>query len=192
MGHPKDNFRQNGYSALPRFLDDDLRQGLLKHVLKRANDTADLTSDSQVPGTPAIYGDRTMELLLARLAPTVEAIVGLRLDPTYSYFRVYRPGDTLPKHVDRPACEISMTLSLGYEAPAPWPIWFASARSAPGATPVALELAPGDAAVYRGTEVLHWREAFIGDYAAQVFLHYVDQNGPCKEWKFDKRQALSI
>lgn len=188
MADPKTDFQQNGYSVLPRFLDDELRQRLLKHVLERGKDTADFADDKQVPGTPAIYGDRVIDRLLARLAPTVGAIVGLQLLPTYSYFRVYRPGDTLPKHVDRPSCQISLTLSLGYDAPAPWPIWF-------GATAVAstaLTLAPGDAAVYRGMDILHWRDAFTGAYAAQAFLHYVDQNGPYSEWKFDKRQGLTL
>ena len=188
MADFKAAFEKNGYSALPRFLDDDLRKGLLEHALKRAKDTAAFSDDKQVPGTPAIYSDRVMERLLARLAPTVGAVVGLKLEPTYSYFRIYRPGDTLPKHVDRPACEISMTLSLGFDAPTPWPIWFRPKN----ADPVAIELAPGDAAVYRGMEIPHWREAFVGVYAAQVFLHYVNVDGPHSEWKFDKRASLGF
>lgn len=188
MADLKAAFQKNGYSPLPQFLDEDLRKGLLEHALKRAKETAALSNDKQVPGTPAIYGDRVMERLLARLAPTVGSIVGLRLQPTYSYFRVYRPGDTLPRHVDRPACEISMTLSLGFDAPVPWPIWFAPK----GAEETALALAPGDAVVYRGMDIPHWRDAFKGVYAAQVFLHYVDQDGPCSEWKFDKRASLGF
>lgn len=188
MPDRKTDFQRLGYSHLPRFLDEELRLRLLQHVLKRAKDTADFADDKQVPGTPAIYGDRIMERLLARLAPTVGGIVGLQLVPTYSYFRVYRPGDTLPKHLDRPSCQISMTVSLGYDGPAPWPIWFAG----PDAPPTALSLAPGDAAIYRGMEITHWREAFTGTYAAQVFLHYVDQNGPYREWIYDKRTGLSL
>lgn len=188
MADPKADFQKNGYSALPQFLDDELRRGLLQHVLKRAKDTAEFADDKQVPGTPAIYGDRIIERLLARLTPTVAAIVGLRLHPTYSYFRVYRPGDTLPKHVDRPSCEISMTLSLGYDAPNPWPIWFEAANG----SPAAIEQAPGDAAVYRGMITPHWRDKFVGVYAAQAFLHYVDQDGPFNEWKFDKRAGLTL
>jgi hypothetical protein len=46
---------------------------------------------------------------------------------------------------------------------------------------------PGDAVLYRGTEYVHWRDAFSGERAAQVFLHYMDRNGPHAEWKFDQR-----
>ncbi len=182
------DFQKLGYRLLPQFLDIELCGRLTQHALTRAKDTAAFSDDKQVPGTPAIYGDPIMERLLARLAPTVGGIVGLALYPTYSYFRVYRPGDTLPKHVDRPSCQISMTLSLGFEAPAPWPIWFAGTDGSSRA----FHLAPGDAAIYRGMDVPHWRDAFAGTYAAQVFLHYVDQNGPYSEWKFDKRSGLTL
>lgn len=182
------DFHTLGYQVLPAFLDAELCERLTQHALKRAHDDADFSDDKQVPGTPAIYGDRVMERLLARLAPTIGGIVGLALYPTYSYFRVYRPGDTLPKHVDRASCQISMTLCLGYEARAPWPIWFC----AKDAEPTALNLAPGDAAIYRGMDVQHWRDTFTGRYAAQVFLHYVDRNGPYSEWKFDKRPGLTL
>jgi PKHD-type hydroxylase len=38
----------------------------------------------------------------------------------------------------------------------------------------------------------HWRKKFKGEWQAQVFLHYVDADGPHKEWKFDKRQGLNL
>jgi hypothetical protein len=57
-------------------------------------------------------------------------------------------------------------------------------------TPIPIELRPGDGMVYRGTEVRHWREAFAGTEATQLFLHYVDQEGPYGDWKFDRRSNL--
>ncbi|MGA7235113.1 MAG: hypothetical protein WBY44_05520, partial [Bryobacteraceae bacterium] len=42
-----------------------------------------------------------------------------------------------------------------------------------------------------GCDCYHWREPFAGNHLAQVFLHYVDQNGPNTEWKYDKRSRLS-
>src|SRR6185295_1087278 len=141
-----------------------------KYACKRAESgTMDL-ADSQVPGTPSTGKDFIMDGLLADFLPSVEHACGLRLFPTYSYFRVYQRGDLLAKHKDRPACEISVTLCLGYQGPQPWPIWI----DGPGGAS-ATELAPGDAMVYRGVECAHWRESFDGDHQAQVFLHYVDQ-----------------
>jgi hypothetical protein len=50
----------------------------------------------------------------------------------------------------------------------------------------------GDAIIYKGQEKVHWREPYKeGKWQAQVFLHYVDANGPNAEWKYDKRPKLS-
>jgi hypothetical protein len=142
--------------------------------------------DSQVPDTSCSYGDPIMEGLLTKLSPTVEKASGLRVFPTYSYLRVYKGGDVLGRHSDRPSCEISLSLCLGYQGPGPWPIWIESPR---GVMSVSLEA--GDGLLYRGIECPHWRSPFDGSRVAQVFLHYVDQRGPHSQWKFDKRSSLT-
>ncbi len=101
-------------------------------------------------------------------------------------FRVYKGGDVLKRHRDRPSCEVSVTLNLGYEAAAPWPIWLEVAGAARS-----FALQPGDALLYQGTVLRHWRESFVGAHSVQVFLHYVDRNGPCNSWKYDGRPALA-
>mgnify|MGYP003120860093 FL=1 len=53
-----------------------------------------------------------------------------------------------------------------------------------------VELEAGDAVIYSGCEVEHWREEFLGDYHSQFFLHYVDKNGPHKELNLDNRFYL--
>jgi hypothetical protein len=35
------------------------------------------------------------------------------------------------------------------------------------------------------------REVFEGDCQAQIFSHYVNQNGPCAAWKFDKGRSTA-
>jgi hypothetical protein len=54
------------------------------------------------------------------------------------------------------------------------------------------ELDDGDGVVYRGCDLDHWREtceAPEGWIMGQVFMHYVDANGPYSEYKYDKRYA---
>jgi len=72
-----------------------------------------LVGDQQVPMTPSGYGDPAFDGLLEHLRPRVESHPGLRLPPTYSHFRMYKRGDVLERHRDRPACEISVTLNIG-------------------------------------------------------------------------------
>ena len=157
---------------------------LYRYACKRA-DSGTMGHDARSPGAWATPGDLFTDGLLMDLLPLAEDITQLRLFPTYSYFRVYKRGDILVKHIDRPSCEISVTVCLGYEAERPWPLLL---ESPAGVLPI--ELAPGDALLYRGTECTHWREPMNGERAAQVFLHYVDQNGPNAEWKYDKRKGL--
>jgi PKHD-type hydroxylase len=43
----------------------------------------------------------------------------------------------------------------------------------------------GDGALYQGCDVYHWRKPFKGEEYIQVFLHYVDANGPYKDHVYD-------
>ena len=143
--------------------------------------------DDTSPGALSAPGDVFMDGLLLDLLPMVERVSSLELFPTFSYFRVYHRGDVLEKHTDRPACEISLTLCLGYEAPHPWPIVIEGPNGVSR-----FELGQGDGLIYRGIDCPHWRDSFDGDHVAQVFLNYVDKNGPYAEWKYDKRPALAF
>jgi len=185
MSSLAESFARDKYVAAPGLLNGPALAFFYDYAVKMSRGKQDPKS-GEVPGLPAAYGDPMMELLLDKMLPRVEAASGLRLYPTYSYLRVYQPGATLERHRDRPSCEVSVTLSLGFQAPAHWPIWIEGPN---GTTGVALE--PGDALLYRGCDCYHWRERFEGEHAAQVFLHYVDQDGPWAEWKFDKRPGLT-
>jgi len=109
-------------------------------------------------------------------------------------------------HLDRPACEISATVTLDFEGDI-WPI-FVGKKSAEK-TPMEyvndknetlyweelskIDMNIGDAVVYRGTEMFHWREKYTeGKWQAQVFLHYVDADGPYTEWIYDKQKSLTL
>ena len=77
-------------------------------------------TDQQVPNTYSHYADHVMETLLVKMLPVMAKETGLNLVPTYSYARIYKKGDILRRHKDRPSCEISTTLNLGGD---PWPIF---------------------------------------------------------------------
>jgi hypothetical protein len=175
-------FEARGYVIL-RSLIEPATARFLKDYAVHFAVTGKTRPDHQVPATPAGYGAPMMERLLFNLVPVVEEASGRSLFPTYSYFRVYKPGDALARHKDRPACEISLSLCLGYQAAAPWPLFI---EGPSGISPA--ELQEGDGLLYKGIECPHWRDPFEGEMAAQVFLHYVDQQGPHAEWRFDKRQ----
>ena len=159
-------------------------------------------SDQQVPNTYSCYSDFAMETLLVKMLPVMAQETGLQLVPTYSYARIYKKGDILRRHKDRPSCEISTTLNLGGE---PWPIFIDGTGAdtvideyknihkpnAPPGTKLILDV--GDMLVYSGCELEHWREPFEGNTCGQVFLHYNHVNGPFAEKnRFDKRPMLGV
>jgi len=56
-------------------------------------------------------------------------------------------------------------------------------------------LNPGDAAIYRGCEVKHWRDLLNvpqNSYHVQCFYHYVDINGPYSEYAYDKKNPSHL
>ena len=75
--------------------------------------------DEQIPNTYSHYSDVAMETLLTRTLPTMQRITNLDLIPCYTYARIYKYGDELHRHKDRPSCEISATLNLGGDS---WPL----------------------------------------------------------------------
>lgn len=186
MSTTPEEFDRRGYVALRGVLHAGMLQLLHRYCQGYAKSDRP-HGDKLVPGTPAGYGHPCMELVLQQLLPTIEKATGRSLYPTYSYFRVYRRGDVLPRHVDRPACEISLSLCIGYSGTEDWPLCVAGPEGE-----AAVSLRPGDGVLYKGIEIEHWREPFSGDAAAQVFLHYVDRAGPHAEWRFDKRPALRL
>ena len=158
--------------------------------------------DEQIPNTYSVYGDMFMETLMMKVLPIMQQRTDMNLVPCYTYTRVYKKGDILKRHSDRPSCEISTTLHLGGD---PWTIFLDPTGqksvideekqiirpNAPKGISINLEV--GDMLVYSGCELEHWREPFEGDTCAQVFLHYNNIDGPFgTQNKFDKRPMLGV
>lgn len=131
----------------------------------------------------AYYADPLIEVVLQETCAAIEEQTGKELIPTYSYARIYQAGEQLEPHVDRPSCEISVTVNvatLGEFSPI-----FMKYKDLP---PESHILNPGDAIVYKGCEATHWREPLKqGQLNVQFMLHYVDKNGPNSGYAKDKR-----
>ena len=176
------------YVHLKDFLDkDNCRE--LTNELKRLVAEQKTVKDDQCPTSEAVHGAVAFDSLLVQLLPHFEKASGKRLYPTYSYARLYSPGEALVIHTDRPSCEISATLTLGFDGDV-WPIYMGDEDKNNVSE---IKMSAGDAVMYRGMDKHHWREKYTeGKWQAQVFLHYVDADGPHKEWKFDKRPGLNV
>ena len=210
------SFQENKYQVIEKAISYELANFIFNYfMLKRdavgwmyknniTYDTGLLGTwtDKQIPNTFSCYADPVMETLLMKVLPVMKQHTNLDLIPTYSYARIYKKGDKLRRHSDRPSCEISTTLNLGGD---PWPIFIDGTGTkavitefreihkpnAPEGTKILLEV--GDMLVYSGCELEHWREPLEGNVCGQVFLHYNHVNGPFAEKnRFDRRPMLGI
>ena len=190
--NPSNDFAQKGYCIVEQAISKELRDIATQYAL--FDEMQDYTYDSVgfrsgfgFEGAHAKYADPLMESILLLMQNKIEKITNLSLLPTYSYFRVYRNGNDLKAHKDRPSCEISATLFLNdNDMTKHWPIFMGGKM---------VELEPGDMVVYKGCDVEHYREKMLGtkeSWHIQVFLHYVDAGGPFTEWVFDKRKSLGL
>ena len=166
----------------------DGMQGLLRNRLAMLRHSGALTPDRQVPGSLIASADPVFETFMLTVQPRIESLVGQNLYPTYSFGRLYKRGTELRRHIDRPACEFSVSVPVWSERPELDAIFFEDPNS--GST-YQFNLRLGDMLFYQGCSFPHWRNPASSDYF-NVFLHYVDASGPNAEWRYDKRQYLTI
>jgi len=145
--------------------------------------------DGQVKGMQMFYAHSVTESLMVLLLPKMEKIVVEKLTPTYSYARVYRNGSVLKEHIDRPSCEVSISIQLaavGVKNKNGWGITMGEET---------LYLSDCDAVIYNGIKVLHKRDELFCEpngFQVQVFCHYVKTNGRFSRFAYDKRIGPGI
>ena len=194
INETKKYFDENGYVVIQNFVKPEMTSLLYEYMKNKArremlneayypelfnihiNGRFD---DTQAPGAYSLYGDPLMDALLKNSTNFVSKTIEIDLVPTYSYWRLYITDNDLKKHKDRPSCEYSTTLCIGYDVSNlddknyNWPIFIKSLKG----EEKSVLLKPGDMVIYKGCDVEHWRDKYVGLNHAQVFLHYNKKNG---------------
>jgi hypothetical protein len=206
MIHNKNYYKENNYFVYRNFLNNDLSLLLYNYCLVKSS-SIDFKyfnfkekydkrwdgnfEDPQTPGAYSYYGDPLMDTLLVLSQNKIEETIDKKVFSNYSYWRLYQRGHKLESHIDRPSCEISTTLCLGYNTENVknynWPIFLETEKK----EILQINLNPGDMLIYNGVKLRHWREEFLGLNHAQVFLHYNDTQGDFKI-EYDNRPQLGI
>jgi hypothetical protein len=192
-------FNKNGFQIIKKAISLELanfcfnyfllKREVAKHLFKHnisypEQELWGTWQDPQVPNTYSCYADISMEILLTNLKSKMEKITKLKLIETYSYARIYKKGDVLKRHTDRPSCEISTTLNIGGDK---WPIYLKKDKKE-----YKVLLNQGDMLIYKGCELEHWRDKFTGENCAQVFLHYNNIKTKGLTNKYDGRPLLGL
>jgi len=150
--------------------------------------------DKQCPGDFSRYGDLIFDTLTESIREKMSEKIGEKLFTTYSYHRLYTTGSELKPHIDRKSCDISGTLCIGYDVSNledksfNWPMFIKNDKD----DNIPVHLNPGDVVLYKGAELTHWRETFIGKNHAQVFLHYNKDTKENQIFKNDGRPCFGL
>lgn len=211
MSNYKDNFKNDRYVYVENLLTEKECDEAIS-VLKDTHEKGMSSFDEQC-GRSICFDTNPLLYLHENKKSLFEEILGLKLIPTYSYCRIYKPGEVLEKHIDRYACEVSITVNLGYIGNI-WPIYFLNKNESAEniyyyleqsfhtgiskgnlafspyintSNKIKFDIDKGSGVFYRGCELVHWREKYVeGEEQAQVFFHYVNANGPYRDLSMRK------
>ena len=85
-------FKEKKYIYLSNVVSRPDANQLTEYMFKLFDD-GKLEKDPQCPLSDSIYGDPILDKLLQSLAKQLSSQLGLELLPTYTYARIYRPGE---------------------------------------------------------------------------------------------------
>lgn len=166
-----------GYYIYRSFISKKEAFQVAQDILELKNKGIMKHSDNQVKNAFYGYDIQCVLELLHQSIPKITKVSEKNLLPTYCYTRIYEKHAELEIHRDRESCEYSITLHL--EGDQEWPIYIQNKKTYDFEKII---LFPGDAVIYKGCEVYHYRSCYQGDEYIQCFLHYIDKDGPYKEW----------
>ena len=167
------------YIYIENILSNDERK-LLFNWIKLFNHNNLTNFDTQtILGETYLKGDALIDSLLISKKDIFEKESNFKLIESYSFLRLYKKFSTLKPHKDREACEV--TVSVNVEADSEWPLFIDDER---------IIIKPGDGVLYFGGKLKHWREEYNGDYALQIFFHYVKKGGEFEKFKYDQKGFL--
>tara|TARA_Y100001963_G_C6768723_1_gene443659 strand:- start:483 stop:1220 length:738 start_codon:yes stop_codon:yes gene_type:complete len=173
--------------------------------------------EQQVNGSLARYNHPKYREIHKKIGIKIGEIIGKKVYKTYFYDRFYFESQQLEKHIDRPSCEISVSVHIRTNMPKhmkDWPFGIQTpSEFTEKKNPKLIKkgkdkyeiLKEGDGLIYKGTERPHWRDplpalrkrdkvkrAFTKKefYYHQIFFHYVLQDGERAHYAFDSATTL--
>jgi hypothetical protein len=172
----KQSLLTNGYVVL-RDIINPLQIGALRQYYRDIEHLDYFRRDSQVPKRDIIHNEPVARFIHYQLKNLINKVSPERVIPSFTYLSIYKPGSILDKHTDREQCAWNMSVSIDMQPESEiWPIYMEIAGKA-----FEVRLGMGDAVLYSGTKIPHWREQLPENQKAIIcFYHFVaeDFSGP--------------
>jgi hypothetical protein len=178
--HCATRFREDSYVPIGTLIHPYYLAALRRYYRYLVRNGKLQLGDEHNPRRYVAHNESVARFFHFQLTAVISSIVGERVKPSYAYVASYLPGEELKRHTDRPQCEFSISLCLDF-SPEPvretsWPLCLDTKKGK-----LAVYQALGDALLYRGRELPHYREPLpSGNTSISIFFHYVTEgfSGP--------------
>ena len=173
-GQLGDVLRARRYVVVPHGLDRWAVASIRRYYRDLIDEGYLLFGDKDWPKRYFARWDPIAHFFHEQWAALASDIAGEPLTASFPFFVEYHPGSDLPAHTDREQCVVSISVQIDHApepaGPSPWPI-----HLQPGGpeTNTAVHLRIGEAAMFYGQEVRHYRDALTAGSSSFWFLFYV-------------------
>jgi hypothetical protein len=165
------SFAERGFCVMPSLLHPAHADALRRYYAELIKHGWEL-GDAQVRQRYGQHNEVVARYFHHQFTKIISRIVGEAIKPSYTYVSAYREGSVLGAHVDRKQCEFTVSLLIEDEdvsSTEAWPLWFQLHEGK-----MAVTQKTGDAVIFRGCELPHWREQSSTPHTSTVLLfHYV-------------------
>ncbi|HKQ79954.1 MAG TPA: sulfotransferase [Blastocatellia bacterium] len=165
-------FAARGYCELPSALHPAHAASLGRYYGALINCGQWSLGDEQVRFRHGWHNEPVCRYFHYQLTGLVSRVANEPVKPSYAYTSAYQEGARLKPHVDRKQCVFTLSLFVEHsDTPSAerWPLWFHAHDGK-----VAVTQASGDAVLFRGCDLPHWRDRPPKGAASTTLLfHYV-------------------
>ena len=167
---------ERGYAPVAGLLHPYHIGALRRYFRRKIRTGAFPLGDEQSPLRHAAHNEPVARFFHHQLADVMSRVAGEPVKPSYVYFASYQGGAELERHTDREQCEFSITYCLDFTpepvAATEWPILLDTPAGR-----VTVYQAIGDALLYRGCQVPHYRRRLReGATSSSFFFHFVRES----------------
>lgn len=169
-------FLEKRYCTLPSLIHRSHAAALARYYQALIDYGEWKPGDDQVQLRHGCHNETVSRYFHHQLANFVSRVAGEPVKPTYAYVSAYKQGAVLRPHVDRKQCVFTLSLWIDFatSSPAaePWPLWFQTNEGK-----VSVTQRSGDAVLFRGCELPHWRDRPpAGSASTTLLFHYVPRD----------------
>lgn len=164
-----------GYAVLWDLLPAGFVDAVRRHFRARIAAGQLALGDPQVSRRYSAYDEPVCAWLHTLLTPLVARAIPHAIARSYAFLSAYVGGASLARHTDRPACEYTLSLTIDATPDAShaaaWPLCLESDADE---AVVKVLLAPGDALLFRGRRLPHYRDPLPkGCTSTSLLFHFV-------------------